>query len=400
MKYIYLSLFIMLICVSGLRSQVVHQVCAGDTVELSVSVTPSDQVQWQQSVDGTSFFDIPGAVQSSHTIAGASQPRYYRSRITGQNCDPWYSEVRRVNVNYPPVLSITGLDASYCITSGPVTLNGNPSGGTFSGTAVTGNTFNPGQAGAGLFTITYHYTDTLGCSNIITANTGVVLQPSTANAGPNIVATATTITMAGNTPTNGTGQWSIATGTGGSFANANSPTTTFTGNPNTTYTLVWTISNLPCSPSTDTMTATMPAGSILPSVMCGSPAYTLYVHPTDNGTSAWGCSGITAGAADDNNGAANTATVVQVCGQATAAAVCDNLVAHGYSDWYLPSYNELECLRANATFIGGFSQGIYWSSTEGSGILYLNAKYRTFPTGTIGHGSKSSVYKLRCVRKD
>jgi len=399
MKY-FITLIISMILVLGLQAQTVHEVCPGDTLELSVVIAASDQVQWQQSVDGVSFFDIPGAVLSLHVVNGASQTRYYRCRITGVNCDPWYSEVRKVNVNHPPVLTITGLDPGYCLTHGVVALTGNPSGGTFSGPGVTASGFNPGVAGVGLHSITYHYVSSAGCSTSLSVNTGVVALPTTANAGPDIVATSNTITMAANAPAVGTGQWSIASGTGGSFANVNSPTTTFTGTPSSVYSLVWTISNAPCPASTDTMIATMPAGPSLPSVLCGSPAYTLYVHPTDNGTSAWGCSGITAGAGDDNNGAANTSIIVQMCGQATAAAVCDNLVAFGYSDWYLPSYNELECLRANATFIGGFQSAIYWSSTEGTGILYLNAKYRTFPSGTSGHGSKSSVYRLRCVRKD
>jgi len=207
--------------------------------------------------------------------------------------------------------------------------------------------------------------------------------------------------MAGNTPTTGTGLWSVVSGTGGSFTNATSPTTNFTGTPNSVYTIVWTISNSPCAASTDTLIVTMPTGPSLPWVMCGSPAYTIYVHPTDNaGPTAWGCSGIVAGAGDDNNGASNTAIIVQACGQNTAAAICDNLVAFGFSDWYLPSYNELECLRANEATIGGFAAAAYWSSTEGTGIFTANARYRTFPSGVSGYGSKSNTNRIRCVRKD
>ncbi|MBK7939682.1 MAG: hypothetical protein IPJ82_22500 [Lewinellaceae bacterium] len=54
----------------------------------------------------------------------------------------------------------------------------------------------------------------------------------------------------------GTGAWSIVTGTGGSFGNATSPTSTFSGTAGNTYTLRWTISNSPCVASTDDMNIT------------------------------------------------------------------------------------------------------------------------------------------------
>ncbi len=79
-------------------------------------------------------------------------------------------------------------------------------------------------------------------------------QPTTSNAGPNQSFTdnTTSTSLLANTPEtgNGIGAWSIATGTGGSFADAVSPTTTFTGTNCTDYTLRWTITT-DCDNSTD-----------------------------------------------------------------------------------------------------------------------------------------------------
>lgn len=50
---------------------------------------------------------------------------------------------------------ILGLDPTYCITDGPTLMFGDPSGGTFSGPGVSGSVFDPGDAGAGVHTITY-----------------------------------------------------------------------------------------------------------------------------------------------------------------------------------------------------------------------------------------------------
>jgi hypothetical protein len=63
------------------------------------------------------------------------------------------------------------------------------------------------------------------------------------DAGPdqlNIVGVAAN--LQGNTPVNGSGQWSIVSGTGGSIATPSSPNSAFTGVLGNTYTLRWTIS--------------------------------------------------------------------------------------------------------------------------------------------------------------
>jgi hypothetical protein len=82
----------------------------------------------------------------------------------------------------------------------------------------------------------------------------------TANAGNNQTSNATCgltqVTLAANTPSVGTGEWSIQSGTGGSFGDASSPTSTFSGAAGNTYTLRWTVTNAPCAASTDEMTVT------------------------------------------------------------------------------------------------------------------------------------------------
>jgi gliding motility-associated-like protein len=88
--------------------------------------------------------------------------------------------------------------------------------------------------------------------------------PTTANAGPDQTGPAmcglTSTTLTGNTPTVGSGLWSMQNGTGGAIAAANSPTSTFSGSPGTTYVLRWTISNPPCADSYDEVTiAFLPA---------------------------------------------------------------------------------------------------------------------------------------------
>ena len=61
-----------------------------------------------------------------------------------------------------------------CVDDGPVSLFASPSSGTFSGTGITGTTFDPSVAGVGIHTITYTYTDGDGCSN--TTSDDIVVQ--------------------------------------------------------------------------------------------------------------------------------------------------------------------------------------------------------------------------------
>ena len=49
-----------------------------------------------------------------------------------------------------------------------------------------------------------------------------------------------------------------------------------------------------------------------------------------------------------------------------AKKACDDLNENGYSDWHLPSKEELNKLYLNRSAVGGFSDYDYWSSTEGS----------------------------------
>jgi uncharacterized protein (TIGR02145 family) len=76
--------------------------------------------------------------------------------------------------------------------------------------------------------------------------------PTPADAGPDQYFEDATIStlLEGNTPVLGEGTWSVESGTGGSFENANDPTTLFIGTSCETYILKWIISN-PCGSSED-----------------------------------------------------------------------------------------------------------------------------------------------------
>ncbi|MEQ8416139.1 MAG: DUF1566 domain-containing protein [Imperialibacter sp.] len=136
----------------------------------------------------------------------------------------------------------------------------------------------------------------------------------------------------------------------------------------------------------------------------------LIVSTADQSTSAyWGCLGVDVGGASGasvGTGTQNTIDIIAGCAEAgIAARLCDELDENGYSDWFLPSIEELERIYENISIInegiianGGapFASAFYNSSTENSineslGIHFGNGS-KDF------HLSKNNAYHVRSVR--
>jgi|GEM_PF-1292319 len=109
-------------------------------------------------------------------VAGVGGPYTISYTYFDGTCSNTYTQ--DVTVTALPVVSIVGLAANYCTTDAAVTLTGSPAGGTFSGTGVSGNSFDPSVAGEGTFTITYNYTDENGCSGSSTQDVEVTVCPT------------------------------------------------------------------------------------------------------------------------------------------------------------------------------------------------------------------------------
>ncbi len=128
-------------------------------------------------------------------------------------------------------------------------------GGTTNSVTVTTN----GTSG----TISVTPSNGCGIGTSRTLITTVYSLPTTANAGidQTLAACATTATLAGNTPTVGTGTWSVVSGTA-TITTPSSATSGVTGLiVGATATLRWTTTNGGCTPSTDDVVITTVLGS-------------------------------------------------------------------------------------------------------------------------------------------
>ncbi len=123
-----------------------------------------------------SYTWIPGNMTgNSISVCPTSNTCYIVNITDANNCTATNSVC--VNVNPLPNVSMSAQYSTTCVNWTTDLLLGAPSGGTFSGTAVTGNNFNPSVAGSGTFTITYTYTDGNNCTN--SATTQIVVNVCT-----------------------------------------------------------------------------------------------------------------------------------------------------------------------------------------------------------------------------
>lgn len=97
-------------------------------------------------------------------------------------------------------------------------------------------------------------------------------------------------------------------------------------------------------------------------------------------------------------GLANTNKIIANQGAITtsyAAGLARAYNGGGFTDWYLPSKDELNKLYLAKATIGGFTEGHYWSSTDFS---LTDAWNQTFDNGNQYDKGKSNTLCVRAIR--
>ena len=97
-------------------------------------------------------------------------------------------------------------------------------------------------------------------------------------------------------------------------------------------------------------------------------------------------------------GLSNTDAIIASQGAVTtnyAAGLARAYGGGGYSDWYLPSKDELNQLYLNRVAIGGFASAFYWSSTEATQFFTWRQNLNTGVQDTLG---KSGLMYVRAIR--
>jgi|GEM_PF-1703041 len=116
----------------------------------------------------TTYSWMPGSLSGTPVaVSPTGNTTYTVSGTDANGCVN--TETVSVTVNALPNVSYVESQSTVCINWTPLTLSaGSPAGGTYSGTGVSGNQFDPASAGTGTWNIVYTYSDGNGCADSIT----------------------------------------------------------------------------------------------------------------------------------------------------------------------------------------------------------------------------------------
>jgi hypothetical protein len=134
-------------------------ICEGTSVTLTA--TGADTYEWSDGI-GNDISFTPN-ITATYTVSGTN---------TSTGCTN--TDQILVTVNSLPTVALNSF-AEVCENSGTVVLTGgSPAGGVYSGSSVNNNSFNT-SVGAGIYAVTYTYTDNNSCSNSATQNLTVIV---------------------------------------------------------------------------------------------------------------------------------------------------------------------------------------------------------------------------------
>lgn len=271
--------------ISIVTSQSSDAANAGTDQNLNCNVTATDLIgnipsvgvgTWSQ-VSGPSVIILSNPHSPTLSIADLHSDGLYVFRWLisgGPNCTPSQDDVKVLTASTSPVSAEAGPDQSNVCYNTPLYLNATPptyvfERGTWSVSPSEGvifsDTHDPKAIVNGLVANTaYTFTWTVanGCGSVSDHTTVSVINtpgPIVAIAGTDqcLNVGTTSVTLAGNSPSTGTGIWTQLSGPASTITNNALYNTKVTGLTNGTYKFEWAIYSGGCSPTRDTVTVTL-----------------------------------------------------------------------------------------------------------------------------------------------
>ena len=203
---------------------------------------------------------------STSTVTGMTTGTYvFQWTSSNGSCTPLSDQVTITNLS-PLTVPNAGSDFNVCLYT-PINLAANtPTQGTGLWSQVSGSPISFTDAtspttsitGALAGTCKFQWTISNGiCSSLHdTVNVNVIEPVETVNAGLDQTVCGTTTTLAGDTPTVGTGIWTQVGGTNATILHPNSPTSEISVPVPGAYTFRWTVTNGICSSLSDDVVIT------------------------------------------------------------------------------------------------------------------------------------------------
>ncbi|TAE65898.1 MAG: hypothetical protein EAY68_06430, partial [Bacteroidetes bacterium] len=152
-------------------------------VGLNVSYCANNPSFALQATPAGGTFKIDGNTvtqfNASSLAVGMRTVTYDYTSPTNAGCFNTISQI--VEIKALPVVTLTGLNTSYCVTAPSFALTGTPAGGTFTINGTAATQFNPASLGAGNQSVVYSFTDANGCTNTATQSVTINALPVLTN---------------------------------------------------------------------------------------------------------------------------------------------------------------------------------------------------------------------------
>ncbi len=358
---------------------------AGTTANFNVDLGDGN-VTWSQNMAGGNI--SAAGVLDPADIAVPTANANVTVTATNGVCAP--TQVIRVDNVY----TITSSAADMC-EGDTRTLTADVSGGSFTGdcgACVSGITFTaptpPGNSANS--TITY-----LISGNVCGSAKQDILvwhAPSTANAGIDVsTSCGSAISMAGTSPTFGTGTWiQIAGGGTSTFANTHSATTSVSATTGGVYTYRWTVANGVCPSSTDDADADYVSGvtatPLVDACMNSAGTDNYYVLLT----AAGGTGPYTFSGSPVSNLSGTERIYEQAAGATTSYTVTDNLGCSGSASATAPTGHPTDIPYAGTTgsvtvdcYQKNFNKWVTYRDGNNDAILSLQDNNQDLGTVTV-----------------
>jgi uncharacterized repeat protein (TIGR01451 family) len=245
---------------------------------------------------GGTYLWSTGATTAAITVSPTANITYTVTVTNASNCTATASQA--VTVNPLPTASITGTAIICNGSSTTLTAVGSGTYAWSTGETTAAITVNPTADATYTVTVTNGSNCTATASQLVTVNANVTANANVDQAQCNNGA----FTLAGNTPSVGSGLWTIVGATNG--ATIATPTSSTTGVSGLTagnsVTLRWTVTNGACSSSDDvvlTNNANVTANANVDQAKCNNGSFTLAANiPTSPATGLWSIVGAANGA--------------------------------------------------------------------------------------------------------
>lgn len=277
------------------------QLICGTSTTMAANTAVVGTGLWSQLTGATANIISPGSPTTS--ITGLAVGNYsFQWTISNGACSS--SSVVNITISSGPSAANAGPDQQLCTATSTTLAANNPTTGTGVWTQVSGppgasftdnNLYNTGVSNLHSGVYVFHWTISFqNCTPSIDEVTVTVYDnPTVADAGSAQTICSSTVTLAGNTPTIGTGTWTQVSGPpGANITSASIPNTTVSSLTTGTYVFRWAISNGACTSTHDDVTITVTATPTIASAgpdqqLCNVTSITLAGNTATTGSGTW-----------------------------------------------------------------------------------------------------------------